>query len=176
MGPSQHQLWRDLVETEPRRFRAISVITENHLTDIIRSFIAALDPADDAVPILTAALEQSKPAKSFTLAARALPGIAERWKQDRSDFVWDWISRWQESNGVRASIAAPTSQQNENHQSTQPTALLANRTGRSIQRADSARTDDAVDAIRQHIFAALARMPTSELLRLRVPMEYLIEK
>jgi hypothetical protein len=174
LEPQDHRVWRELARTEPDRFRAIPVIGEDRLSGRMRSFIQALDPADEAVPILDAALEQAKPARSFTAAARALPGIAERWKQERLDFIWDSITEWQESNGIQSSIEEIPGR-NEDRQSTQRTNLAIVKTGHLSQRPADGRRDSTADATRERIFAALARMPTSELLRLRVPVEYLID-
>lgn len=166
LEPQEHQVWRDLAKAEPGRFRAINVIGEDQLTEQMRAFIEALNPTDGAVPILRAALQQSRPARSFTAAARALPGIAERWKQERFDFTWNSIARWQESNGIKSSIEDTSGRR-------EPPIV---QTGRVVRRPADEPSDAAADAIRKRIFAALARMPTSELLRLRVPVEYLIDQ
>ena len=175
LEPSQHQLWRDEVAGHPERFRTVQVITEDQLLTEMRSFVDSLSPESVAIPILRAALEHSRPARSFTVAARALPEIAERWKQDRFDFIWSSIEQWQESNGVRFPIE-DASPRNESYR----VAKRANRpiatTGHAPARPSGERSDEAANATRERILAALARMPLSELLRLRVPVEYLIDQ
>lgn len=175
LEPAQHQIWRDEAATNPERFRTISFITEEQLVARMASFIGSLDPNSDAVPILNAALQQSRPARSFTAAARALPGIAERWKQDRFDFVRASITKWQESNGFHSSIEdAPTRRADyRTAQRANPPIVM---TGQVPTRPGGERSDAAADATRERILAALARMPLSELLRLRVPVEYLIDQ
>ncbi len=175
LEPSQHRVWRDEVAAHPERFRTIQVITEGQLLTEMRSFVDSLDPESDSIPILRAALEQNRPARSFTVVARALPGIAEGWKQDRFDFVWSSIEQWQESNGVQFSIedASPRSESRRAAKRANPPIVT---TGHAPTRPGGERSDAAANATRERILAALARMPLSELLRLRVPVEYLIDQ
>jgi hypothetical protein len=175
LEPRQHQLWRELTQAGPGRFQAISVIAEDQLIGKMSSFVDALDPADDAVPILRATLLQAKPARSFTAAAQALPGIAERWKQERFDFIWDSIIKWQKSNGIQSSIEDRPVRR-DGYQSVQRNNSSTATTGLSNKRPVVEPGETAAGAIRERIFAALARMPTSELLRLRVPVEYIIDQ
>ena len=175
LEPSQHQVWRDEVVAHPERFRTVQVVSEDQLVTVMRSFVDSLAPENDAVPILRAALGQTRPARAFTAAARALPGIAERWKRDRFDLVCSSIEKWQESNGVRISIedASPRSDSHRAAKRANPPVVT---TGRAPVRPSGERSDAAANATRERILAALARMPLSELLRLRVPVEYLIDQ
>ncbi len=173
LEPPQNQLWRAEAAKNPERFRGISVITEDQLVERMNSFVESLDPTSETGPVLRAALQQDRPARSFTAAARGLPGIAERWKQDRFDFVWTSITEWQQSNGVQFSIQDTVRRE---------APRTAQRTGPAVQtgqisaRLSSEPANAAADATRERILAALSRMPLSELLRLRVPVEYLIDQ
>src|SRR5262249_12349587 len=113
LEPSEHRLWRQLAASEPDRFRVIQVITEDRLVGEMHSFVESLDQKNDAIPILNAALQQDRPARSFTAAARALPGIADEWKNHRYDFVWTSITKWQESNGIHCSIEDTSTRRGE---------------------------------------------------------------
>jgi hypothetical protein len=174
LEPSEHRLWRQLAASEPERFRAIEVIDEDQLVAEMRSFTQSLDQKSDAIPILNTALQQARPARSFTTAARALPGIAEKWKQRRFDFVWAAITKWQESNGIHSPIEDDSGRR-QGYQTSQRTGVPTVMPSQIAPRQTGTLSEAAAAATRERIFAALSRMPLSELLRLRVPVEYLID-
>ena len=175
LEPSQHQVWRDEVVAHPERFRTVQVVTEDQLVTVMRSFVDSLAPENDAVPLLRAALGQTRAREGVYCCGTSFARDSRKVEAGSIDFVRSSIEKWQESNGVRFSIE-DVSPRSDSHRAAKRANPPVVTTGRAPVRPSGERSDAAANATRERILAALARMPLSELLRLRVPVEYLIDQ
>jgi hypothetical protein len=106
---------------------------------------------------LLAGLSDDTPTRGFSLALRDMAPAGRRWKKYLRKRVLDRATRWATDNSIPlSSLLAP--------ENSSPSAT-------SIA---SRRDQDEGEGTRDEILALLARLPLSELLRLRIPVEYAI--
>lgn len=179
LEPQDYVTLRALVLAEPNRFCPIPVIDETQQFRWMAEFLNGLDPTSTAKNVLQVALDQEQRAKAFSAAVRTLPDVAEMWKQYRFTSVYRVIDDWMTANGVRTEILTAKSSQPRHGTAVVDTPGMGSAWAvRSRVPTTGVRgrpsTNDAVT--RQRILTALERMPLSELLRLRIPIEYTLEQ
>jgi len=158
----EYGAYRAEAANSPEGFKEISPIAESLQRTWMASYAAQLtDEADRRA--LEATLETDRPIPAFTRLVIGLPG-GGGWKRYRTRKVLDEMYKWASKNGLelepfatKAPGGAPAGSYSKAGLSTQ----------------DSAGPTD--EARKRRVLAALERMPLAELLRLSIPVEYLIE-
>jgi hypothetical protein len=152
----QHAELRAAVANDPHRFIEITPISQADQLAWMREFADA--EIDSAVKEeLTSGLQAVRPAAAFAGRLRQTPTALQRWNRWREQRVADVIQEWARSNQLDLAIydeaSAPPSA---------PRRLVV---------------EDLDDiALRTRLHEAIDRMPLAELLRLPIPLEYLISR
>lgn len=157
---------REAVMSDPSRFVEIAGISEDETMSQMRTFAESITDPGTREELIGALTENARPASSFRRIVQREANLASEWHQFRAQLVADSISAWATKNQVHlANIVRDPQPRYEQHGSER---LYQRRAGNSTP-------DDGSEAsLRARVLDALARMPTSELLRLRVPAEYLL--
>ncbi|MFS4504927.1 UPF0158 family protein [Clavibacter sp. Sh2141] len=108
---------------------------------------------------LTQALQSSEPVQSFGAAIKLSPSVARKWKRYLQTQVLQWASRWADANSVALKD-------------------IERAAGSAVkQRTVITQGNDHGDQdIRARIFELLELLPTSDLLRLPIPVEYALRR
>jgi Uncharacterised protein family (UPF0158) len=160
----EYGAYRAEAETTPAGFKEIHPVGQEVQRNWMNGFVETVQ--DDRLrQAFLAALNTDRPVAIFTRLVLGLPDLASDWKRFRTQRVVDEIFKWAASNGLEVQpFVGPSSA---------PMAGQA-RVASSIASVSNPEIPD--EALRHKILEALARMPMAELLRLPVPLEYLIER
>jgi hypothetical protein len=154
---------RKLVANEPSRFVAIDPISEATTLAFMRSFATTRE--GDGQKRLLGALDGSNPASAFTREIRLTPGLAQVWHISRARQVAEHLAEWAKKNDVTVEIV----EQRPRREGV-PTEKGADALdGRSQEPATI-----EFDRVRESVIEAVRRMPVSDLLRLPIPIEFLV--
>ncbi|MEA2372557.1 MAG: hypothetical protein QOH12_2951 [Solirubrobacteraceae bacterium] len=156
LEPAEHTAARRAWDTDRDRFRLIEPVGMDGQIEWMREFTSAL-PSGRGRTIAELALNRERPFGEFARAVRQDLGLNRMWQIYRKERVADWLRTWMLENklDVDIFIAKP-----------QPGADNA---------PIVAVIDLDVEAIRGRLHKVIDRMPASELLRLSIPFEYVIE-
>lgn len=110
--------------------------------------------------ILAFALSHDRPLQEFARASRSDPQLERAWLAERTARVAEAIGRWAEEHSVEVDMWSRTEPQRS-------------RPPRSVTRpADSAAGEQHLRAL---VHRAVDRMPASDLMRLSIPVEFMVE-
>jgi Uncharacterised protein family (UPF0158) len=147
-------LYREAVLRQPERFRSIDPIGMETQLEWMRAFQRDIDdPASKT--LLQSALESSRPFGTFARLVNNLPEIRARWHRYRLDRVAAVASSWAQRNYLTIEFL----------QSPQPKISAPAKTA----------TESGEGAVRARIHAIIDRMTLSDLLRLEIPISYLLD-
>jgi hypothetical protein len=166
-NPAAHQspdesARRELVSANPDRFVEIQPLTFETQVGWMKDFADTLpDPNDRRLADLI--LENDpKPAYAFNVFLRRNQRMLAGWKKFRVDRALEAIRRWMNDHGVDPSVL-DTSKLGSTGADTEPT------------RVSDSPAQQKIDQVRLRVLAAVEKMPLAELLRLPIPVEYMIE-
>lgn len=142
----------DLIPITPIRI-------ENQI-EWMRTFTAALDSSAQDRQALENALAQDRPAGAFASAVRQFPATETQWRRSLVEHVTEVVERWKTSHGLNVDIL-------DDH-AAKPTHTQ--RAGRARRGAGELNDEE----IRGRVIAAVRAMPMSDVLQLRLPVEYLL--
>lgn len=163
LEPIESTSLRETVGKEPDRFIPIEPISFARQRDWMREFAASVsDPV--AKSALEWALTSDRPVRDFTQALQSRNDLRVQWTIYRLVLVETVIRDWANAAGLAVEIH--DAQQVEDVP--EPKDSLKS----SIAREDGGRTSE----LRQLLHAAIDRMPESELLQLRLPVGYLVQR
>lgn len=135
----------------------LPVISRNDQLRWMRQFAAA-EPEPEIREALEAGLATSEPVRGFSAVMRAQKGVDRRWKRYLRTRVLDRATAWAREAGI-------------------PLEDLEAAPRRNDPRAGATRTGElAAQDLRSQILAIIEQLPTSELLRLPIPVEYALKR
>ena len=156
-------LWKK----DPVRYRRVVPLTLDDQLQWIRAFVGQLEPGEER-ELLSATLDHQRPIAAFVAAINDLPEYQKAWRQTLSRNVTARITEWVLEQQLTIDIYHQPAQK-------RPTsAALPEMTSRPRQTPGY--QGNPSDELRRQVLEAVARMPLSELLRLPIPVEYLLRQ
>jgi hypothetical protein len=162
--PTRFVAIRSQIKSEAERFVDIEPVPMDQQIDWMREFAATVT---DEYPreILGQALESERPAREFTRVLSAHPRLRGAWRVFRIRKVHRRIEEWAKTNGLDELAVFE-------HEHARAEDVSDSR----IDRGERVASDnDRVERLRALAHRAVNRMPESELLALRLPLEYLAD-
>jgi hypothetical protein len=157
----QNQL-REELEQQPDRFVSIDPIDINVQLGWMNEFVAELsDPG--LQQIFGVALASDRPIAGFTRAVRTDPRLARMWQRRRVEKVRAEIEQWSEAHGLDIRTE-------ERPEAPKPTPSVPER------ERDLDEGSGEVAALRDRLHTAIDRMTYGDLLRLPIPVEYILRQ
>lgn len=158
------------VAASPERYVSISPLTPNDTQELIRAFVE--ERIDDAViqKAFTSANASAKPIRAFIRATQEL-GLVHEWRTFRLERVRKVIEEWGNANKLDLDLSA----NRELLTTARGERAGANR--RRIPRHASVGQPEAISTqwLRSRVEEAVRRMSRGELMRLPIPIEYLLD-
>lgn len=142
----------------PERFVEIKPVPFIDQLAWMREFADSLDDAAMKTA-LQRALESERPARAFAQIVRGVPQLADAWFTQLFRKVADTIQSWGEQNSLEVEFLEPVPRR-----SLGPPRIA----GPAVGPVSEAK-------VRERLHAAIERMPLADLLRISLPVEYLIE-
>lgn len=153
------------VEAERTRFVTIEPFSPEQTEDWMRAFVGSLDEGG-ARSALESALTSSRPIRAFVRIALQL-GIKDQWNSFRAARVRERIEGWADENELTVDL------QVEQRPITMPS--LRRPPGSPRPRQDTWPSDRvSLENLRDQVCAAVKQMSRADLLRLPIPLEYVI--
>ncbi len=153
-GPSvspQLQEW----SSDPARFIRIEPIDRATQLSWMQDFVLKLDDELAQRELLVALADKERPAAAFTAVLRRAPSILMEWNRARLVQLAKTIEEWSNANGLEL-------------------GYWRKRTAVARRQRHVAWSDDQVANLREILHGAIASMPLSDLLRLPIPIEYVV--
>lgn len=160
LEPASYAQARQAWAANPDRYREIKPIGIETQMVWMREFVAA-EADSPQKTILEYALTTDRPIRDFSQAVRQYPDIGRKWQIFRKDRVMRAIAEWKEESGVELSPYMPPA--------AGPVTTRAPRATEPLEACAD------VDRIRARVHQAVNRMSAADLLRLPIPVEYLLE-
>lgn len=152
----QHAALRAAVANDPNRFVEITSISQDEQLAWMREFADA--EADSPLNAeLRAALRTERPAGEFAARLRRTPTALHRWNRWREQRVATVIQEWAQNHQLDLAVYE------------EPQQRLAEPAGLFTERVDD-------ETLRRRLHEAIDKMPVPDLLRLPIPLEYLISR
>lgn len=146
----------------------VEPITSESLTEWMRTF-ASEGVDGDPLSDLLVALDAMHPIESFTEAVRAEPDTARRWGRIYRERVMTLAFEWSDRHGIpRAQILQPLGKPRAE---ARPAGAERPSPGARSQERD---WQEYEAHVRAQVVGAVQRMPLTDLLRLPIPVEYLL--
>jgi Uncharacterised protein family (UPF0158) len=142
-------------QDKPEDYVEITPISFEEQVGWMREFATDV-PDESARQVLEFALSRDRPAKEFAAALAGRPTLLRQWRAERIRRVLEVVRAWMAEHSLKFELAEPPRPV--------PSVSATSAESPSISR----------DTIRQLLREAIDRMPESELLRLAIPLEYLI--
>ncbi len=165
----EHVRLRTAWQSAPHSFVTIPPISMEKQLSWMQEFASALEEPSRSP--LTKALAAARPFGAFTQLVRETPGLARDWSSFRAGRITEFISQWLNDHQLKASIEAPPL-------TTGPTERSARaeirRPGGGFFAERVAPNQTAEDMVRTRLHQVIDRMTLADLLRLSVPVQYLI--
>jgi Uncharacterised protein family (UPF0158) len=158
----RHTELRRAVVQQPARYVRITPISMDETLAVMRAFAETLADPDERGE-LQAALTRARPAAAFAAVVRSRPDLARGWHLVRLQDVADRISEWAARHDIAVDFIR-TSQQ------------VSSSGDAGLRAEDGIVAGRSAEALRAAILGAVERMPLSELLKLPIPVEYLINR
>lgn len=153
---------REDLEQQPDRFVSIDPIERDIQLGWMNEFVAELsDPGLQQV--FGVALASDRPVAGFTRCVRTDPRLARMWQRRRVEKVRAEIKEWSEAHGLDIRVE-------ERPQAPHPTPAVPER-GHDLGEGGG-----EVAALRDRLHTAIDRMTYGDLLRLPIPVEYIVRQ
>ncbi len=152
--PPEWSVQRDAAQRQPERFREIEPISMDTQLEWMRAFAREVRDQTSR-ELLQSALQSSRPFGAFVRQVNIFPETRLQWHRFRLDNVLAVVAAWVQRNNL-------TIQFQEN---------------RPRETAPSGKTtaDVSEAAVRARLRAIIDRMPLSDLLRLEIPVGYILD-
>jgi len=165
LSTSDDQAVREAAAASPDRFIEITPISQETQLQWMRRFVQDLDDPklrDSLVLLLQAT---TRPFAAFASMLRGMPEVQRAWQARRHDLVTEEISRWSRDHGLTVDPLVGLSTKDGREQASEQALPSAQpRFGWTLNEVET----------RQMYRNAIERMPTEELLRLPIPLVYLL--
>lgn len=155
--------------TRARDLDAAQIVVPSVSQEQHRTWMAAFADSDEAGEygdILKQALEVDAPVQAFSRALRDSQWLGRQWKRFLKKRVVDHVMIWADANEIPYSAIEKVRARSSNRVGVTAPGV----TPSSSALSSGGETPDA--AVRARILAILQAMPTSELMRLSIPVEY----
>jgi hypothetical protein len=156
---TEHTRAREAYRTNPTAFVSISPISREVTLDWMRRFAASLEDHTARVA-LEAALGTDRPIGAFSALVRLSPTLAQSWHRFRQARVAAQIAEWSRAKGLELKIM----EGEEERRPESPSEVPAEKS-----------EEERVATLRQRVHIAVDRMPLGDLLRLAIPLEYIVD-
>lgn len=163
---SQDDAVREAVAAMPDRFVEITPIPQDTQLQWIRSFVHDLDDPKLRDSLLLLLGTTNRPFAAFGSMLRGMPAIQQAWQAHRRELVVQEISRWARDHGLAVDPFADSATEQGSEQPTEQAPPLAE-SGLNVIRNE-------VETRRMY-HSAIDRMPYEDLLRLPIPLVYLLD-
>ncbi len=164
LEPTESTRLRAAVGAHPDRFVPIEPISFHRQLEWMREFVPTVsDPVVKSG--LELALTSEKPVRAFSRVLEARSDVLTRWKAHRLLKVGTEIQRWAAAAGINVEI----------HES-QPAKEEIARSEPSVAQAVEVSHRDRAGELRELLHAAIDRMPEAELLQIRLPVGYIVQR
>lgn len=177
------------IEEDPGRYYRVRPADQEMQLGWMNGFAAGLDDVVQRDRLMTA-LNASKPFAEFAAYMRKNAGLRALWRARFHQHVISVITEWLQSNDLAIDIYRVTSdalKAQRSHQADVGSMSKAMRSGTRMYRAPGSyesatadpvrsvqRSEVAVDGLRHRIVRAVSLMPLHELLKLPIPVEYVL--
>lgn len=160
LEPAESADLREAVTAAPDRFVPIEPISFERQREWMLEFAASVpDPVVKSA--LELALTSERPVRDFTQALQSRPDVRKQWTTHRLVLVEAVARAWATAAGLDIEIHQPRDTDDEHDK---PAA------------SSEAKGTDRVLALRDVLHGAIDRMPESELLQIRLPVGYIVER
>jgi hypothetical protein len=156
---------RKLYESHPERFIAIPRIPFETQLDWMRKYSESLENERHARRLLSLLKADEKPANAFMTYVRDYGELGHDWNMLKTAKVRSMIEAWSRENNLTPDILESPTVQAESSDAT----LSSKPT--STEEETAAPEEDRV---RKLVLRAVNRMPLADLLRLKIPVEYMV--
>ncbi|MGK3199610.1 hypothetical protein [Amycolatopsis sp. MEPSY49] len=163
MEPSSTTELRARYQSSPGEFYKIEPISFDEQLGWMNEFTATA--AEEHRSLLGEALKMERPLAAFTAAVRANSALASQWNSFRIQHVTGKVKQWMELHGLEFDLYDP------NILPVRPAKRTRETVNKPEERSSTGRDGEE---LRKRILQALAKMPLSELLQLRIPVEYML--
>jgi hypothetical protein len=156
---------RRAVRADGGRYVAIEPLDQDTTVSWMRDFVEDLEPGA-ARTAIEAALTSPRPIRAFVSAARE-SGAYERWTLNRQERVRQRIDEWAATNGLEIDLTLER----------QPIGRPSPREGvsRRLASRGAGVPGASLEDLRDRVCRAVQRMSRGELLRLAIPLEYVLD-
>ncbi|MGM1058548.1 UPF0158 family protein [Saccharothrix sp. Mg75] len=154
----------------PNEFLVIEPVQIDEQLGWMKAFASETSEPERA--LLEDALKKEKPLAAFTSMVRSNTSLTERWNRFRLGRVTARVKDWMQQHGLEFDLYDVDSLTGRKRQRDQGGTF-----GSVTSRTDRTTPRSGVDSeqVRARVHRAVARMPLSELLQLRIPVEYILE-
>jgi hypothetical protein len=171
LEPRETTELRARFENTPEEFLTIHPVQIDEQLEWMKEFAREVDGPERGQ--LDESLGKERPLASFTSLVRSHASLLDRWNQFRLDKVTCRVKEWMQENNLAFDL----------HESAVAGSQTKSRTQNTISRPTNKRTTQSsikeseinTDRVRAQVRRAIERMPLSELLQLRIPVEYMLE-
>jgi Uncharacterised protein family (UPF0158) len=163
--PDRPDSWdeqRAKVAGDSNRFVPITPISEADTIATMKSFAEGCE--EKVGKRLLDALNEDNPASKFTREIRIIPGLAQKWHLVRTRQVAEYLSSWSIENKVSIQFL-------ERYPRRIGESLHA---GPAVSAGNRLPTVFDTEGIREAVIAAVRVMPMADVLRLAIPVEFLV--
>jgi len=177
LEPAEVTRRRSRVTSDPSRFLLVEPISLEQKVAWAEAFVQDLPEESPAKSVLRTALAQQLQLAAFTSAVRGFPEAQDTWHRFRLSQVRDHVASWVDTQGLTLELDEPTSAghvvQSGNF-GLASSALHGDRKGSALTSTEV--LQDAEEAVRARLLAVLSRLTLDELLQLRIPARYILER
>lgn len=166
LSTSDDQAVREAVVAAPDRFIEITPVSQETQLRWMRRFVQDLNDPKLRDSLLLLLQATTRPFAAFASMLRGMPEVQGAWQARRRDLVTEEISRWSRDHGLTVDpLVSPSTKDGPEQASEQAPPSTQPRFGSKSNEVET----------RQMYRNAIDRMPTEELLRLPIPLVYLLD-
>lgn len=162
---------RTAASAEPSRYVRIEPIGQEETLEWMKGFVGRLPDGADC-QMLKDALTNVRPIRAFVIAVKR-SRVKEEWGKERLEHVRAHITSWGKANDLELDLAT------DRQPLTAPPELRGGHVARrpvADARQSSATMGPAADDLRDRVCRAVRAMSRAELLRLAIPLEYIVDE
>lgn len=167
LEPPELSQLRAQVAEESERFAPIDPISLQQQLEWMAAFVASEAPEDAREP-LRRSLEGSDPARAFSRTLHRYQDARARWRAFRDGHVHEHLNAWLAERDIDDDIFENRTARTQDSEPQPPQTAKQEHT--------PAASSDRLDRLRATAHRAIDLMPEGELLALRIPLEYVVER
>ena len=165
-----HEELERLRTSEPTRFVEIPENPRSATRDLMLAFLEQVPAGTPKSRLEEALLDESDPEKKFVDALRGESRLLARWRADQTDHYSRVVEEWAKTHEVSADLyeAKP-----------EPPRVRGASARRHVpashpREREAGLSSGEIQVLRARVIAAVQRMPLADLLRMPIPIEYLL--